>query len=288
VGSGPGASSKLVPAQAGIDTATSVAYYRRQILPALKRQDMEKFTYKSAQEMGVVAAEHAAEIINKAIHTKAEANIILATGTSQFETLKNLVATDAVNWSEVTMFHLDEYIGLSANHPASFRKYLKERFVDKVPALKATFFVNGDADDPQRECRRLGEAIAERPIDVALVGIGENGHLAFNDPPADFETEEPYIIVELDERCRKQQLGEGWFDSLEQVPRRAISMSIRQIMKSKCLVVSVPEKRKAQAVKNALEGQVTPMCPASILQKHKNCTIFMDEEAASLLPISES
>jgi len=244
---------------------------------------MEKFIYKTKLEMGAAAATQAAEAIKQAIESKGEANIILATGTSQFETIKSLTSSSEIDFSKVTMFHLDEYIGLAKDHPASFRKYLKERFVDKVPALKAIHFVEGDADNPQQECRRLGDIIAKNPIDVALIGIGENGHLAFNDPPADFETEEPYIIVELDERCRGQQLGEGWFETLEQVPRRAISMSIRQIMKSECLIVSVPNKRKAEAVRNALEGKVTNMCPASILQKHKSCKIFLDKEAASLL-----
>ena len=244
---------------------------------------MEKFVYKTVQEMAAAAAAQAVEAIKKAIANKAEANIILATGASQIEMLRNLVATDGINWLKVTMFHLDEYIKLEADHPASFRKFLKERFVDKVSGLKAVHFVNGNADDPQQECRRLGTIIATHPIDVALIGIGENGHLAFNDPPADFETEEPFITVELDARCRKQQLGEGWFETLEQVPLQAISMSIRQIMKSACLIVTVPDKRKAEAVKNALEGQVSPMCPASILQRHTNCKIFMDAEAASLL-----
>jgi len=244
---------------------------------------MEKFIYKTKQQMGAAAAAQAAEVIKEAIEDKGQAYIILATGTSQFEMLKSLVGTSGIDWPKVTMFHLDEYIGLEADHPASFRKFLKERFVDKVPGLKAVHFVNGNADDPEQECQRLGAIIVTHPTDVALVGIGENGHLAFNDPPADFETEEVFIIVELDERCRKQQLGEGWFETLEQVPRRAISMSIRQIMKSACIIVSVPDRRKAEAVKNALEGQVTPMCPASILQRHKNCKIFMDEEAASLL-----
>jgi glucosamine-6-phosphate deaminase len=243
---------------------------------------MEKLTYKTKQEMGGAAAAHAADAIKQAIEEKGGANIILATGTSQFETIKSLTSS-GIDFSKVTMFHLDEYIGLPADHPASFRKYLKERFVDKVPALKAVHFVEGDADNPQQECRRLGDIITKHPIDAALIGIGENGHLAFNDPPADFETEEAYIIVELDERCRAQQLGEGWFETLEQVPRRAISMSIRQIMKSACLIVSVPEKRKAEAVKNTLEGQVTNICPASILQTHPNCKIFLDVEAASLL-----
>jgi glucosamine-6-phosphate deaminase len=221
--------------------------------------------------------------IREAIRERGQANIILATGTSQLDMLENLITDKGIDWSRVTMFHLDEYIGLPANHPASFRRYLKEHFVDKVPGLKAAHFVQGDADDPKQECLRLGAIIAAHPIDVALVGIGENGHLAFNDPPADFETQQPYIIVELDERCRRQQLGEGWFATLEQVPRRAISMSIQQIIKSQRLIVTVPERRKAEAVKNALEGQVTNMCPASILQRHKNCKIFLDEDAASLL-----
>jgi glucosamine-6-phosphate deaminase len=243
---------------------------------------MEKSIYKTKQELGAAAAAHAAEAIKQAIEEKGRANIILATGTSQFETIRSLTRS-GVDFSKVTMFHLDEYIGLPADHPASFRKYLKERFVDKVPALKAVHFVKGDADDPRQECRRLGDIIKRHPVDVALIGIGENGHLAFNDPPADFETEQPYIIVELDEKCRTQQLGEGWFKTLEQVPRQAISMSIRQIMKSACLIVSVPEKRKAEAVKNALEGKVTNVCPASILQTHPKCKIFLDAEAASLL-----
>jgi glucosamine-6-phosphate deaminase len=243
---------------------------------------MEKFIYKTKQEMGAAAAPHAADAIRKAIKEKGKANIILATGTSQFETIKNLTSSE-IDFSKVIMFHLDEYIGLPADHPASFRKYLKERFVDEVSGLKAVHFVEGNADDPQQECRRLGDIIEKHPIDAALIGIGENGHLAFNDPPADFETEEPYIIVELDEKCRAQQLGEGWFENLEQVPRKAISMSIRRIMKSACLIVSVPEKRKAEAVKDALEGKVTNMCPASILQTHQNCKLFLDADAASLL-----
>jgi glucosamine-6-phosphate deaminase len=244
---------------------------------------MEKFIYQIKQQMAATAAAAAARAINKAIQDKGGANIILATGTSQLEMLKNLTEVETVDWSKVTMFHLDEYINMGADHPASFRKFLKERFVDKTPGLRAVHFIAGDADDPEQECRRAGSLIARHPIDAAMVGIGENGHLAFNDPPADFETEEPYIIVQLDEKCRKQQLGEGWFETLEQVPRRAISMSIRQIMKSKCLIVTVPDRRKAEAVKNSLEGKVTPTCPASILQRHGNCKVFLDSEAASLL-----
>ena len=244
---------------------------------------MEKFIYKTKQEMAAAAAVAAAQAIKEAIEDKGRANIILATGMSQFEMLKNLVEAETVDFSRVTMFHLDEYIDMEADHPASFRKFLKERFVEKVPGLKAVHFVAGDTGNPYQECQRVGSLIAEHPIDAAMIGIGENGHLAFNDPPADFETEEPYLVVELDEKCRKQQLGEGWFETLEQVPRQAISMSIRQIMKSTCLIVTVPDERKAEAVKNALEGELTPMCPASILQQHGNCKIFLDAEAASLL-----
>jgi len=244
---------------------------------------MEKFIYKTKQEMAAAAASAAAQAISRAIKSKGRANIILATGASQFEMLENLTQAQTVDFTKVIMFHLDEYIGMGVEHPASFRKFLKERFVDKVPGLKAVHFVNGDTADPQQECRRVGALITEHPIDAAMVGIGENGHLAFNDPPADFETEEPYLVVELDEKCRKQQLGEGWFETLEQVPGRAISMSIRQIMKSECLIVTVPDRRKAEAVKNALEGGITPMCPASILQRHGNCKIFLDAGSASLL-----
>lgn len=244
---------------------------------------MERFVYKTKQELGVAAGTAATEKIKEAIESRGQANIILATGASQFEMLKSLVAMGGIDWSKVTMFHLDEYIGLGKDHPASFRRYLRERFVNKIGTLKAAYFINGDADDLEGECRRLGNIIAEHPIDVALVGIGENGHLAFNDPPADFETEDAYLIVDLDERCRKQQLGEGWFSSLEEVPRQAISMSIRQITKSACIIVSVPDHRKAEAVKGALQGEVTNMCPSSILQRHPRCKIFLDEESASLL-----
>jgi len=247
---------------------------------------MEKFVYETSREMAAAAADQAAEAIKDAIETRGQANIILATGTSQIEMLGELTAVAGLDWSKVTMFHLDEYIGLGPEHPASFRKYLRERFVDKVENLKAAHFVDGNADDSRQECRRLGRLIKERAIDVALIGIGENGHLAFNDPPADFETEEAYIVVKLDEKCRRQQLGEGWFETLDQVPSRAISMSIRQIMKSACLIVTVPDERKAEAVKNALMGQVTHTCPASILQQHEDCKIFLDRHSASLLSSS--
>jgi glucosamine-6-phosphate deaminase len=245
---------------------------------------VERYIFATKEQMGEAAAGRAAEEIRYAISREGRANIILATGASQFGTLGHLVAAADIDWTKVTMFHLDEYIGLGEGHPASFRKYLRERFVSQVGRLAAVHFVNGDAKDPRAECDRLSRLISDNPIDAAMVGIGENGHLAFNDPPADFETEEPYIVVELDERCRRQQLGEGWFATLEDVPSRAISMSIRQIMKSGCIIVSVPDERKAAAVAGAMEGPVSNMCPSSMLQEHSSCFVYMDELAASLLP----
>ncbi|MFO7825333.1 MAG: glucosamine-6-phosphate deaminase [Cyclobacterium sp.] len=243
---------------------------------------MKIYKRKDPNEMGKVAGDHAAEAILSAIKSRGAANIILATGTSQFETLKALLSHQEIDWSKVTMFHLDEYLGLPITHPASFRKYLKERFLDEVKELKNYFLIDGE-EDPEKETERLGKLIFKHPIDVALVGIGENGHLAFNDPPADFETEKPYLVVDLDEACRKQQLGEGWFPDLEAVPRQAISMSIHQIMKSKKIICSVPDKRKANAVKSCLENKVSPEFPASILQEHPDCALYLDEAAASLL-----
>ena len=244
---------------------------------------MDRYIYATKDEMGAAAANTAAEAIKHAIREKGQANIILATGESQFQMLEHLVASKGVDWFKVVMFHLDAYIGIGPDHPASFVRYLRERFVEKVKPLRGMYFVKGNAPDPAQECQRLALLIEAHPIDVACVGIGENGHLAFNDPPADFETNDPYLVVQLDERCRRQQLGEGWFSTLEDVPKQAISMSIRQIMKSGRMVVTVPDDRKAEAVKNALEGPVTPDCPASILQQHENCSIFLDEPAASML-----
>lgn len=242
---------------------------------------MEIYIYPEKQEMGAAAAELAACHLRDAIAARGSANLILATGASQFEMLAALVALP-VEWSRVTAFHLDEYVGLSESHPASFRKYLKERFAAKAPSLKAFHYINAE-DDPAAECRRVGDILCRHPIDVACVGIGENGHLAFNDPPADFDTTEPYIVVELDEACRRQQLGEGWFDTLDDVPRRAVSMSIRQILASQCIICTVPDRRKAPAVRDTLEGQVSNTVPASILNTHDDCHLFLDEPAASML-----
>ncbi len=232
--------------------------------------------------LGRMAGEQAAAVIKQAIAKQGTASIILATGTSQFETLNRLIAEPDIDWTKVTMFHLDEYIGLSITAKASFRKYLKERVLDKVPALQKVHLINGE-NDPVEECKMLSAALAKHLIDVALVGIGENGHLAFNDPPADFETLDAYIIVQLDEACRKQQFNEGWFTSMEQVPKQAISMSIQQIMKAKAIICSVPDGRKAEAVRNCLEEPISNLYPASILRKHADCSLYLDKKAASLL-----
>ena len=237
---------------------------------------------KTRAEMGERAAVAAVEVIRKAIATKRNAHVILATGQSQFDFLASLVR-QPVDWSRVTVFHLDEYIGMPVTHPASIRKYLRERFVDKVLCLKAFHYVNGDNPDPAAECRRLGDIISRITIDVTCVGIGENGHLAFNDPPADFQVRDPYIVVNLDDACRRQQQAEGWFPAFDDVPRQAVSMSIRQILRSMAVICTVPDSRKAHAVRDSLEGPVTNLVPASILREHRDCRMFLDEPAAALL-----
>jgi glucosamine-6-phosphate deaminase len=242
---------------------------------------MKIYQSTNPKELGNLAGETAAPLIRDAIYRKGKANLILATGTSQFETINQLIE-EAIDWSKVTIYHLDEYIGIPMTHPASFRKYLKERFVDKVDGLGAIHYIDGE-NDPESECEQLAALISEEVIDVAFVGIGENGHLAFNDPPADFDTEKPYIVVDLDEPCRRQQMKEGWFESLEDVPAQAISMSIQQIMKSEHIICSVPDERKAEAVKNCLESEVSNKYPSSILQNHPSCSIFLDEASAKML-----
>lgn len=235
------------------------------------------------EEMARLAAEAGAAAIRDAIMAHGDACIVLATGTSQMEMLNALLEKDEIEWSRVTAFHLDEYVGIAETHPASFRKYLKERFVERLQIpLKAFHYINVE-HNADREIDRLNTAIADENVGVAFVGIGENGHLAFNDPPADFEVDQPYLRVRLDERCRMQQMGEGWFSRLEDVPAEAVSMSIRQIMKSKVIICTVPDSRKAEAVRNALEGPVTPDIPASILQRHSDCHIFLDRASASML-----
>lgn len=243
--------------------------------------DVQFFHHKT--DLGKAAAAAGAQAIRSAIAATGRANVVVATGASQFEILDALVNDPAIDWSKVTGFHLDEYIGMPDTHPASFRRYLRERFTSKLPTLGAFHFIHGDAADLEAELKRVAEAIKAHPIDVTFAGIGENGHLAFNDPPADFETEKPYIVVSLDEKCRRQQFGEGWFPTFEDVPQTAISMSVRQIMKSKLLVLSVPDARKADAVREALEGPVSNLCPASIVQQHPACRVFLDDESAGKL-----
>ena len=244
--------------------------------------------FPNKQELGKAAAACGATAIREALKTKKEANIVLATGASQFEMLEHLVAAEEVDWSCVNCFHLDEYIGLPAEHPASFHKYLRERFVEKLPVPPKVFhFIRlaGDQTDDEvhREIQRINALLSGTEVDVAFIGIGENSHLAFNDPPADFDTTDPFIVVELDDACRQQQFGEGWFEKLSDVPSTAVSMSVKQILKSNLIVCSVPDERKANAVRRSVEGTVSPDVPASILQKHPNTTLFLDRASAALL-----
>lgn len=238
--------------------------------------------YPNPQALGQAAAEYSAEVIRKAIAEKGEARIILSTGASQFTTLEALL-TQKVEWNKVVMFHLDEYIGLDESHPASFIRYLKERFVSKVN-LKEVHFVDPKNGVPAI-IATLTKEVRKAPIDLGLIGIGENAHLAFNDPPADFATKEAYIVVNLDSDCRKQQVGEGWFKTLDDVPTQAISMTVSQILMCKEIVSAVPYKVKAKAIANTLGAkEVTPLIPATALKNHPRVNIFLDQDSASLLP----
>ena len=239
--------------------------------------------FSTKAELGQAAARDAVGIINHAIAERDAAYVIAATGMSQFEFLDALMLA-AVDWTKVTFFHLDEYVGLPESHEASFRRYLKERIVSRVHP-RAFHFLDGEAADVYAECRRVGQLIRQQTIDVAFVGIGENGHLAFNDPPADFNSDEPYIVVDLDEACRRQQVGEGWFKSVDEVPAQAISMSIKQILRSREILCIVPDQRKADAVKACVELGVSPMHPASILQTHDHVTVYLDRDSSSLLQV---
>lgn len=235
------------------------------------------------KENGKVAAEKAANVLRKILSYKSKARFIAATGVSQIEFLKYLCESGGIEWDRTEMFHLDEYIGLTDTHPASFRRYLTRNLIERVnPGV--VHLIKGEAPDPVLECERIS-ALIKGPIDIAFIGIGENGHIAFNDPPADFETDQPYIIVNLDEKCRMQQVGEGWFNSIEEVPNQAISMSVKQILKAEVIICTCPDKRKAEAVRDCLSknAPVTPLHPASILKKHENVYIFLDTESASLL-----
>ena len=235
----------------------------------------------NAAQLAEAAAQDAASRIKSDHAARGAARIVAATGASQIEFLERLIAQPGTDWSKVEMFHLDEYIGLPIDHPASFRKYLLERLIR--PAGITRYHLLDGERDPAATCREVGALLRQQPADVAFVGIGENGHLAFNDPPADFETTEPYLVVRLDERCRLQQVGEGWFAGLDDVPATAISMSVQQILAARSLVCVVPDRRKAEAVRASLEGPIDPMVPASILRRHPDVTIYLDRESASLL-----
>ena len=244
---------------------------------------MQITVYATKDELAQAAAAKAAALLDEAITQRGEATFVAATGNSQLAFLDELVRNPAVDWSRTTMFHLDEYLGLPATHPASFRLYLTRHLIERVHPGR-TYLIEGDAPDVEAERRRLNQLLRNREVDVLFAGIGENGHLAFNDPPADFEVDDPYLVVDLDTACRRQQVGEGWFASIEDVPRQAISMSIKQIMRARAIVAVVPERRKAQAVVDCFTGEVSPLHPASILRRHDRAYVFLDEESATLLP----
>jgi len=243
---------------------------------------MQLSIYDTVDEMGKAAAAKAAYELSRCIAQKGSATFMAATGSSQFEFLEALTHQPGVDWSKTIMYHLDEYIGLAKSHPASFRRYLHERLISRVHP-GTVHLVNGDAPDPDAECERLSRLVRRDGIDVAFVGIGENAHLGFNDPPADFDTEAAFVLVELSNSCRAQQVHEGWFRKIEEVPRRAITVTIPQIMRSACIISVVPGARKAPAVECALRRPITPTCPASILKKHPNVHLFLDSRSAGLL-----
>jgi glucosamine-6-phosphate deaminase len=237
--------------------------------------------FEDKPTLGRTAAKHATESLRRCIREKGSVRLVAATGASQFEFLDELTTAPGIDWSCVEVFHLDEYVGLPISHPASFRGYILERLIRKT-GITQCYLLDGEKD-PHVVAKEVGRALASKPVDLLFAGIGENAHLAFNDPPADFDTEEPYLVVQLDQACRQQQVGEGWFASLLDVPTKAISMSVQQVLKAKEIIVIVPDKRKAQAVKACLEGEITPMVPASILRRHPNVTLYLDRHSASLL-----
>ena len=242
---------------------------------------MQANVLRSKLDVGEAAARHAAQSLLRVLGLSETARIIAATGASQLDFLDSLTSIPGIDWQRVEMFHLDEYIGIPATHAASFRKYLMERFILKT-GIRRYHLLDGE-QDPAEVIRVIGRELKSSPVEIAFVGIGENGHLAFNDPPADFETDEPYLIVGLDEACRRQQVTEGWFGTISEVPLRAISMSVKQILKANEIIAVVPGARKARAVKACLEGQISPLAPASILRTHSNTTAYLDTDSASLL-----
>jgi glucosamine-6-phosphate deaminase len=242
---------------------------------------MKIAVFPDTKSLAKSASAAAADALRQSIKKSGSVRIIAATGAAQFDFLERLTQSADIDWSKVEMFHLDEYIGISADHPASFRKFLLERLINKT-GIKRYHLLEGDRD-PQQVIRVVTAEIRKAPIEVAFVGIGENGHLAFNDPPADFETDEAYIVVELDEACRRQQLGEGWFKTLDDVPRRAISMTVRQVLKAEQIFAIVPDSRKAPAIAKCFGGDISPMAPASILRTHPRTVLYLDQNSAALL-----
>jgi len=237
----------------------------------------------TAKDLGIKAARKGADILRSMAQEKERLTVVIPTGASQLAMYDQLLQEPGIPWERIDLFHLDEYVGISPDHAASFRRYLRERVIAKLPACSSFCEVVGDAADIHGELSRLNALLGPKEIDICFGGIGENGHLAFNDPPADFETTDPYILVDLDIGCRRQQHNEGWFKRLEDVPKQAISMSINKIMGSRHLIIAVPDGRKAEAVGNCLDLEVSPMFPASILQQHDNCHIFLEPDSACLL-----
>ena len=237
--------------------------------------------FEGRDSLGKSAAEQAASAIRRAIEEKGAARIIGASAASQFEFLDDLVRAPGIDWKKVDLFHLDEYIGLPITHPASFCKFLQDRLISKTGIVNY-HFLDGEKD-PAEVISETNKAISAAPVDVAFVGVGENGHLAFNDPPADFETQDPYIVVTLDQACRQQQVGEGWFPTIDEVPKQAISMSVKQVLKSKEILAVVPGPKKAHAIKVCFDGPISSMAPSSILRTHPNATIYLDRDSAALL-----
>ena len=249
-------------------------------IKSFKKDELNVKIYNTNKDMGQAAAEFSAGIIRDALHIKAEANIIVATGASQFTFYEALIRIRDLHWNKVNIFHLDEYVGMTDQHPASFRKYLKERFIEHIQP-KDVFFLNGDAPNPTEEARRYASLLKKAEIDLACIGIGENGHIAFNDPPvADFNDPELVKIVELDLDCRKQQLGEGWFPSLEDVPSHALSLTVTGIIRARKISCVVPDERKSSAIYHTIHDKISEKCPATILRKHPNCTLFLDNPSA--------
>jgi len=241
---------------------------------------MKMVVSKTPELNGERVADCVEQYIKSAIEEKGSARILLSTGASQFEFFEALAKRD-IDWTKVEGFHLDEYIGLPITHAASFRRYLKERFVEKTGIAKF-HYINAEMD-VEGEMQQISEELAKAPIDVGVIGIGVNAHIAFNDPPADAETEAAFKIVELDATCRKQQYDEGWFETLELVPRLAVSMTVKQILKCKAIVSCVPHAVKAQAVFDTLNSEVTNMIPSTYLKTHEDWNLFIDEAAGALL-----